>query len=698
MTYSDRNRFLSLLQAVLLAVAFCTAVTPAEAEKACGEDLVWKIDEEGTLVISGSGEMDSYIEQTPDWNKNSVRKVIIEPGVTSIGALAFEDCHSLREVEIPDTVIAIGDYAFFRCGELQSVTIPEGVTEIGSHAFWGCSGLRTLDFPESVISIGRSALSQCEHLSSITLREGLRSIGDFAFNCCRRLQEITLPDSLEYLGTRAFTVCQRLSRVNVNADHPLLGFENGILYSKPDQKTLFYAAENPSETCTIPPGIRVIGEGSFGNGGNLKEIILPESVREIEKEGFRGCSRVKGIAFSQGLENIGSAAFDDMSSLKGIVLPEGLKSVGDYAFGGCLGLESVSIPASVTDIGQEIFIGADTLNLTVYVAEGSAAEQYCRDNNLKAVLPDQEIPRPAVALPAAFAEQFPGYKGLYEAEPPAENESVYLAQSPEGVMVLLCGTQREDNGWTIIESAPLPAESKVVLYDGLRLIDLGYVQFTVGRYHDDVWGIKYIGWMDYYVGPGWVGTIGPVRRYFGVHTWADLTSIDWITLEGTFDGLMNALDVSTLATPVSEDPERRTPILTAPDPDSEQIAALSNGAPLFVVEQKGEWTRVTLGRGGALWNLDGWIRTEDLAFGRRADTSELAAPGYYMSTGSTLSSAVSLVTPAGSEQVPGFEFDGEDCCVIGEGVIDGQEYWLINDCYKDLTGFIMKTNLYEPKG
>ena len=780
MNRTNRIRSLSwLLTVVLYAVFFCTADTMAEEVRTCGENLVWRVDDEENLIISGTGEMDSYIEKTPGWNKNSIRKVVIEPGVTSIGALAFDGCRSLREAEIPDTVTSIGDYAFsgcsllkrivlpdgisaiganpfskcgsmeevilaqdhpvfsfrdgmllskpdgrliswlpagsmpdcavpagtkiigdeafFSCGGLQSVTIPEGVTEIGSHAFWGCSGLRTLDLPESVISIGRSAFSQCEYLSSVTLREGLHSIGDLAFNCCRRLQEITLPDSLEFLGTRAFSVCQQLSRVNVSADHPLFGSENGILYSKPDQKTLYYAAENPAETCAIPMGIRIIGKGSFGNGGNLKEIILPESVREIEKEGFLGCWRAERIVFSQGLETIGSSAFDDMSRLKEIALPEGVKSIGDYAFGGCSGLESASIPASVTRIGKEIFIGADTLNLIVYAAEGSAAEQYCRDNDLKAVLPDQEIPGPAVALPEAFAEQFPGYKGLYEAEPPAENESVYLAQSPDDTLVLLCGTRREDRGWTIIESAPLPAESKVVLYDGIRLIDLGYVQFTVGRYYDDVWGIRYIGWKDYYIGPDWVGTIGPIRRCFGVHSWADLTSIDWITLEGTFDGLVKALDVSALATPARKDSESRTPIFAAPDSDSEQIAALSNGAPLFAVEQKGEWTHVSLGRGdGTLWKLDGWIRTEDLAFGRQADTSELADPGYYMSTGSSLSKEVPLAALSGSEQLAGFEFDGEDCCVIGEGIIKGEEYWLVYDCFKDLTGFILKSNLYEP--
>ena len=772
-----------LLAAVLSVISFSGAAASAGMDHACGEDLTWKMDDDGVLTISGTGEMYSYIEQTPRWDSHHLKKVIFEPGVTGIGALAFDGCHSLRSVEIPDTVTSIGDYAFSRCmllkdislpdsireiganpfsecralssislspdhpvfsfqdgmllskpdqrlitcaagsgltgcaipagtriigdealsgcRKLRSVTIPDSVTTIGRSAFYECEGLTSLDLPESVETIGRGAFSHCEHLRSVTLREGLRSIGARAFNCCRALEEIAFPDSLESIETTCFDVCQSLSRIHVSADHPCLGFENGILYTKADQKMIFYAANNPADTCRIPDGIRIIGRNAFGNGDNLKTLILPESVREIGESAFSGCFRAEDIVFSQGLEIIGKSAFSDMDMLKDVTLPESVTVIGDHAFSGCEKLESVRIPDSVSDIGKAVFTGTDTLNLVIYVTEGSAAEEYCRANGLKAVLPGQEIPEPKAELPAAFAEQYPGYRGLCEAEPPADNEAVYLAQRPDESLVLLCGTLREGSGWTVIESAPLPAETRVTLYDGIRLLDLDFTRFTVRRYYDDVWGIDHIEWRECFVGPVWVGS-GPFSRYFGVHSWRDLTTIDWMTLEGTTKGLIAAMDLSTLAAPAGKNPETGTPIYSAPDPDSGLIAELVAGAPLFVTGQSGGWTHVTLGRDdGGLWKLDGWVRTSDLAFGNDAEEL-LTGPSGYTETADFMIdelnwfTTVDLVDPAGSRQVPAFEYNGEKHWVIGEGVIGGQEYFLVYDCFSDLAGFILKTSLYNP--
>ena len=56
----------------------------------CGTDVKWVLEEDGTLTISGSGEME-FEEDTP-WKKinESITKVVIEPGVTSIAEMAFQ--------------------------------------------------------------------------------------------------------------------------------------------------------------------------------------------------------------------------------------------------------------------------------------------------------------------------------------------------------------------------------------------------------------------------------------------------------------------------------------------------------------------------------------------------------------------------------------------------------------------------------
>ena len=54
--------------------------------------------------------------------------------------------NSVKRVEIGDGVTSIGNYAFRNCSSLTSITIPDGVTSIGSAAFQNCGGAAFYDF------------------------------------------------------------------------------------------------------------------------------------------------------------------------------------------------------------------------------------------------------------------------------------------------------------------------------------------------------------------------------------------------------------------------------------------------------------------------------------------------------------------------------------------------------------------------
>lgn len=56
------------------------------------------------------------------------------PGTAKDLMEAFADCESLRTVVIEDGITSIGDYAFFNCTSLKELTIPESVTEFGTDA------------------------------------------------------------------------------------------------------------------------------------------------------------------------------------------------------------------------------------------------------------------------------------------------------------------------------------------------------------------------------------------------------------------------------------------------------------------------------------------------------------------------------------------------------------------------------------
>ena len=459
-----------------------------------------------------------------------------------------------------------------------------------------------------------------------------------------------------------------------------------------------YAFENCPMLGSVafPDGIVSIGNGAFKNCSRLTGIDFPESLVTIGNEAFCDCSSIDRLRFSGRVESIGKEAFCELLELEEVELPEGLTAIGDSAFLGCRRLERISIPASVNSIGEGIFSYTDTINLVVIVSEGSAAEEYCRLNGLKAVYPGEEVDEPETELPPAFMERYPGYKGLYHLETGKGDEEVFLAKTPDGMLVLLCGTEGAESGWTIVESSPLPAESKVAMIDGLEMLDLGYAACTIRRYHDDVWGIGFTGFREVYFGPKWAGSSTySAYNTFGFHPWGDITGMDWISLSNNYDEIMEKVDSSSYAEPYGRDRETRTPVFTGPDESSGVIAYLFNTAPLFVKEKTNEWTHVFLGpEDETQWSLDGWIRTENLSFGRSVDGKRPAEvdDGLFARNGSAV-----LETPLGSTVIEDYN-RYDDIFEIGEMQKMGRDYWLIYFCDSEKIGFVLKESLRNGNG
>ena len=164
------------------------------------DGLTWTLYEDGTLNISGTGEMrgyNAYSIKSPACDNSNIKNVVIEDGVTSIG-----------------------NYAFWSCSSLTSITIPKSVTSIGANAFERCSSLTSITIPDSVISIGASVFEECRNLSSITLSNNITSIGNWAFHGCP-LTSITIPDSVTSIGAMAFYSCSNLQTISLSCKSSL---------------------------------------------------------------------------------------------------------------------------------------------------------------------------------------------------------------------------------------------------------------------------------------------------------------------------------------------------------------------------------------------------------------------------------------------------------------------------------------------
>ena len=361
-----RNRWTALLCAAVmlgtctpvsaLPLTVCAEESDAPTSGTLGENLTWSFEEStGTLTISGTGEMgDGYFVGFNQYAQ-TIKTVIIEDGVTSIGDSAFSNCGNLTSVIIPDSVTSIGSSAFRDSDSLTSVTIPDGVANIGNSAFSYCDSLTSVTIPDSVASIGDWAFSYCDSLTSVTIPDSMStSIGYSAFAYCKNLTDLTIGYGVEEIKSGAFSGCENLTDITVSKDNASFCVVDGILYNKEITRIVLYPS-NKEGTFVIPDTITKIESDDFQSCTGITSVIIPDSVTEIESGAFSGCTGLTSVTIPDSVTEIGSDAFSECTSLTSVTIPDGVTYIGRETFSGCTSLEKVGLPKGLTEIGQYAF-------------------------------------------------------------------------------------------------------------------------------------------------------------------------------------------------------------------------------------------------------------------------------------------------------------------------------------------------------
>ncbi len=211
----------------------------------------------------------------------------IPQGIEIIGNLAFYNCTSLTSISIPNSVTSIRPEAFYGCSSLTSIPIPNSVTSIGMQAFEECSSLTNIIIPNSVTSIGVWAFADCSALTSLSIPDSVTSIEDWAFIRCPSLTSIFIPNSVTSIGNNPFYGCEKIT-IELSSDHPVFAVIDGVLFSKPDKRLIFYPHAKEGTSYTIPQGIEIIEDFSF-SGTSLTSISIPDSVTSIGNMAFDEC-------------------------------------------------------------------------------------------------------------------------------------------------------------------------------------------------------------------------------------------------------------------------------------------------------------------------------------------------------------------------------------------------------------------------
>lgn len=415
-----KKRILGLITLIAMLTVFISLVHAAEIaeEGECGKNITWTLDSEGTLTISGEGEM---ANRSWRYCNEDIKKGIISDGVTNIVEKAFYNCTNIDSVVIPDSVTKIGnaafnytayynnkanwdngvlysgkyvldakrsevngtciikdgtvciaDAAFYNCSNMTGIIMPDTITKIAYSAFENCSGLTEVEIPKGITHIDGAAFAGCGNLTKVTLSDSVTNIGNDAFYDCISLADIKFSDNLKYIGKRAFRGCRALSEITLPDDLSYIE-SNAFIYTayyENDtnwQNDMLYIGNHLIDVSTemkgcleIPYGTKCIANAAFMGVSDIKTIKVPASVIGIGDSSF---------CYS-GVENI---IVDDnnliYTSVNGNLFNKDKTVLIQYAEG--KKDTEYTIPDEVVRITQNAFDGYNDTLKSIYVSENN---------------------------------------------------------------------------------------------------------------------------------------------------------------------------------------------------------------------------------------------------------------------------------------------------------------------------------------
>lgn len=240
------------------------------------DTLVWAIDESGTITISGTGPMPDFSGwSAPPWetSKALINTVVIDEGVTKVGAYSFYQYSNISSIELSSTVTVIGEYSFYG-SSITELIIPDTVISMGMACFADCSSLSSLTISSGLTQIPNYAFSSCRSLTTVMIPEGVVDLIPGVFSGCSGLKTAYLPGSIQNIYGSSFAYCISLTDVYYSGTE-----EQASLINKgPDNQCLWDATWHYSYSVSF---------NSNGGTGEMTSIVItPGDNCELPENAF----------------------------------------------------------------------------------------------------------------------------------------------------------------------------------------------------------------------------------------------------------------------------------------------------------------------------------------------------------------------------------------------------------------------------
>ena len=401
----------------------------------CGDNVTYTIYSDMSMVISGTGAMWDYENNNVHINGDyfqTVQKVIVEEGVTTVGVNSFRYFTAMTTVSLPVSLTSIGEAAFAQTSSLNSVDIPSGVANIDVWAF-NESAIHSISIPEGITIIKGRVFNNCQNLTSVSLPSSLKIIDEYAFAGCISLTSIDLPNNLEVLGKECLSLCHSLKNISIPASVNSIGngtfrasealesvtvhnseplvidkyaFDyrgNAILYVPSEAVIDYSLATYWQDFKDIWPigqeytGPREYSDGEIRSNGTFtwpvsndvkmvfKVIDNTEKIVQIGRGNgdpsidntFEGDIVIPASVNGYTVTKVGGFAFKDCQ-LSSVSFPESITEIdGTCLFEDCIRLNNVVLPIQMSSYGWGMFMGCSSLsNLTTTCLNDANIDAY----------------------------------------------------------------------------------------------------------------------------------------------------------------------------------------------------------------------------------------------------------------------------------------------------------------------------------
>ena len=329
----------------------------------CGENASWLINSDGVLVISGTGEMSAYADDSStDWGWRKygydINEIVVENGITVGGSNAFIPgiCKYITMITLPPDLTKLngcmnpdaGQYVNLKDIYVYSKNISDASTLYNSmysawsnsekiwHVYQGSTtetslindlkltddNIKYIPDDEQMPTINNKTPVELEPVTDTSGPAGLTS----------KYEWDEISKTLTFSGKGTISIADYYKNYAEEAEHIII--KSGITAINSNTNICGRSGVFDPDYC-----------GAFTGFTSLKDAQLPDTLQAIPNSAFYGTS-LEEINFTDTLNKIGESAFGYCSKLKSINLHKGM-TIGGGAFHSCDSLKEVMIPKNV---------------------------------------------------------------------------------------------------------------------------------------------------------------------------------------------------------------------------------------------------------------------------------------------------------------------------------------------------------------